>query len=392
METNYFTVKAVLRTDKIRKDGTCPIYIVLQRNNVTQKLSLSEFIPEKYWDKNSEQGIGKGYGNLNAIVNRKKHSLENFIRENKSLGKSISKADISNFWNGKPKVDLDKDLFLKFYKSYCNRHFKTIKESTQTHYVTLGKKIKDFRPNLKLSEIDYSFMVEFDNYLDNTNSGRYNMIKFLKTSLKEAMKLGLVKNESWKGLKNVSPNTRQEFLTINEINKIETCDLSSKPHFELTRWLFLFSCYTGMRYSDVLALKKENYKNGLISIKQVKTGVDLNVPVNLQAKKIICKYFNSNKVDNYIFPRIENQTVNRNLKIIGEMSKIKKYLHFHLARHTFGTTLLNGNVNIFYISKMMGHKKLSQTYAYTGVNITKMKDIMNNVNFSSKNDTPKLNQ
>ncbi len=46
METNYFTVRAVLRTDKIRKNGTCPIYIVLQRNNVTQKLSLSEFIEE----------------------------------------------------------------------------------------------------------------------------------------------------------------------------------------------------------------------------------------------------------------------------------------------------------------------------------------------------------
>ncbi|PKB17013.1 site-specific integrase [Flavobacterium sp. 5] len=383
METNYFTVKAVLRMDKIRKDETCPIYIVLQRNNVTQKLSLSEFIQVKHWDKNTEQGIGKGYGNLNAIIKKRKQNLEDFIRESKSFGKPLTKADINNFWNGKS-VNEDDVLFSKFYKSFCKRHFKTIKESTQVHYVTLEKKLNHFKPNLKISEINYSFMVEFDNYLIETKSGRYNMIKFLKTTLKEALKLGVVKNESWKGFQNVSPNTSEIYLTPAEIHLIEICDLSSKKQYELTRCMFLFSCYTGMRFSDVVALKKENYKNGIITLKQVKTNVDLKVPVNLQAKKIICRFYSKRKEDENIFPKIENQTVNRYLKKIGEIAKIKKELHFHIGRHTFGTTLLNNNVNVFYISKMMGHKKLSQTYAYTGVNVGKMKDIMTNVNFSSK--------
>ena len=220
METNYFTVRAVLRTDKIRKNGTCPIYIVLQRNNVTQKLSLSEFIEEKYWDKDKEQGIGKGFGNLNAVIKKKKQNLEDFIRESKSIGRPLSKTDISNFWNGKTETD-NEILFSTFYESYCKRHFQTIRKSTQIHYTTLGKKIDDFKPNLMVSEIDYSFMVEFDNYLVETKSGRYNMIKFLKTVLKEAVKLGVLKNESWKGLKNVSPNAREVYLTPAEINKIE---------------------------------------------------------------------------------------------------------------------------------------------------------------------------
>jgi integrase/recombinase XerD len=391
METNYFTVRAVLRTDKIRKNGTCPIYIVLQRNNVTQKLSLSEFIEEKYWDKDKEQGIGKGFGNLNAVIKKKKQNLEDFIRESKSIGRPLSKTDISNFWNGKTETD-NEILFSTFYESYCKRHFQTIRKSTQIHYTTLGKKIDDFKPNLMVSEIDYSFMVEFDNYLVETKSGRYNMIKFLKTVLKEAVKLGVLKNESWKGLKNVSPNAREVYLTPAEINKIEICDLSTKKHLELTRCMFLFSCYTGMRYSDVVALKKENYKNGIITLKQVKTGVDLKVPVNIEAKKIICKYWAKRKENENIFPRIENQTVNRYLKKIGEIAELKKTLHFHLARHTFGTTLLNNNVNVFYISKMMGHKKLSQTYAYTGINVNKMKDIMGTVNFQPKNENNNLNR
>ncbi|MCL9768883.1 site-specific integrase [Flavobacterium sp. HXWNR69] len=391
MTINYYTVRAVLRTDKIRKNGTCPIYVVLQYNNVTQKFSTSEFIEEKYWDKDKEQGIGKGFGNLNAVIKKKKQNLEDFIRESKSIGRPLSKTDISNFWNGKTETD-NEILFSTFYESYCKRHFQTIRKSTQIHYTTLGKKIDDFKPNLMVSEIDYSFMVEFDNYLVETKSGRYNMIKFLKTVLKEAVKLGVLKNESWKGLKNVSPNAREVYLTPAEINKIEICDLSTKKHLELTRCMFLFSCYTGMRYSDVVALKKENYKNGVITLKQVKTGVDLKVPVNLEAKKIICKYWSKRKENENIFPRIENQTVNRYLKKIGEIAELKKTLHFHVARHTFGTTLLNNNVNVFYISKMMGHKKLSQTYAYTGINVNKMKDIMGTVNFQPKNENNNLNR
>lgn len=393
MIITYFTVKAVLRTDKKRKDGTCPIYIVLQYSNVTQKLSLAEFIEEKYWDKNAEQGIGKGFGNLNAVIRKKKQNLEDFIRENKSIGKPISKTDISNFWNGKSETEIeDQLLFSKFYETFCKRHFLTIRESTQTHYVTLGKKMKDFKPNLKISDVDYSLMVEFDNYLVETESGRYNMIKFLKTVLKEAVKLGVVKNESWKGLQNIAPRVREEYLTLTDINKIEICDLSTKKHLELTRLMFLFGCYTGMRFSDVVALKKENYKNGIIALKQVKTGVDLKIPVNLQAKKIICKFWSKRNENENIFPSIENQTINRYLKKIGEMAKVETKLHFHLARHTFGTTLLNSNVNAFVISKMMGHKKLSQTYSYTGLNVNKMKDVMANVNFTPKNENNRFNR
>ena len=391
METNYFTVKAVLRKDKIRKDGTCPIYIVLQRNNTTQKLSLSEFIQEKNWDKNIEQGIGKGFGILNTLIKKKKQNLEDFIRENKSLGKPLSKENISNFWNGKSETEIANELlFTKFYESFCKRHFLTIRESTQIHYITLGKKMKAFNPNLKMSEIDYSFMVLFDNYLIDTKSGRYNMVKFLKTVLKEAVKLDIVKNESWKGLKNVSARAREKYLTLAEINKIVTFDLSDKKHLELSRLMFLFSCYTGMRFSDVVALKKENYKHGIITLKQLKTNVNLQVPVNLQAKKIISKFYNRIKEHENIFPKIENQTINRNLKIIGELTEIETELHFHLARHTFGSTLLNNDVNVFYISKMMGHKKLSQTYSYTGLNIDKMKNVMANVNFLPKTASKQL--
>lgn len=381
MKANYYTVKAVIRKDKIRTDGKCPIYIYLQRCGTTQKLSLGEVIFETDWDKTYERGKGKGFGTLNGLISKRKQDLEDFIRTNKTDGKDLNSQEISNFWNGKTNKELD---FYSFFDTFCIRHLRDKKEGTRIHYTTLRKKLKAFRPVLKTTDIDYNFMQDFKTYLINTKSGRYNMIKFFKTALKEMEKLKLTKDDSWKNIKNeTDDSTKTRFLTPKEIGLIVSCDLSLHRHLELTRNMFLFSCYTGLRFSDVASFKKEHYKNGIIKLKQTKTGVIVEVPVNTPAKKIICKYFANKNEEDYIFPRIDNQTINRYLKKLDTLCGIGKELHFHMARHTYGTTLLNSDVNVFYISKLMGHKKLSQTFSYTGIGVGKMKDVIKSVNFAT---------
>lgn len=380
MQTNYFTVRAVLRTDKIRKDGTCPIYILLQRNGLTQKLSLSESIEEKHWDKQAEQAKGKGFATLNAIIKKQKQNLEDFIRENKSLGKTLSTKDISNFWNGKSNTELD---FYNFFDSYCKRHFLKIQESTQVHYITLEKKLKAFSPKLMFTEIDYSFMVRFEQFLIEGKSGVYNMTKFLKSILKEATKQRLITDNSWADYKVQRPNERKLHLTPEELELFKNCDISKHPHLKVTKDMFLFSCYVGgMRFSDVSKFTKENYKNGMISIVQKKTGELLHTPVGLEAKLIICKYITKRKENESLFPELYNQKANKYLKKLAELSGINKRVTFHASRHTFGTLMAQKNVNAFYISKMMGHKKLGQTYSYTGISDSSMKEIMKGINFT----------
>lgn len=380
METNYFTVRAVLRTDKIKKDGTCPIYIVLQRNGLTQKLSLSESIEEKYWDKKAEQAKGKGFGALNAIIKREKQNLEDFIRENKSLGNSLSCIDISNFWNGKSNTQLD---FYNFFDFYCKRHFSKIQQSTQIHYITLEKKLKAFSPKLIFTEIDYSFMVRFEHFLIESKSGVYNMTKFFKSILKEATKQRLITDNSWMNYKVQRPNERKIHLTSEELELFKNCDISKHPHLKVTKDMFLFSCYVGgMRFSDVSRITKENYKDEMINIIQKKTGEILLTPVQTEAKKIICKYWTKYKETESIFPALSNQKTNKNLKKLAELSGIKKQLTFHASRHTFGTIMAQENVNAFQISKMMGHKKLDQTFSYTDISASSMKEIMKGIKFT----------
>lgn len=110
--------------------------------------------------------------------------------------------------------------------------------------------------------------------------------------------------------------------------------------------LFLFSCYTGLAFSDLLALRPVNLFTGNDGMKwittvRVKTSTPVFVPLLNQALTLLNKY---NQLAALIFPTISNQNVNKGLKIISEICHIKKYLTFPLARHTIATTitLMNG--------------------------------------------------
>ena len=170
----------------------------------------------------------------------------------------------------------------------------------------------------------------------------------------------------------------RNFLTETELAILEKADFTS-PILEQVRDLFVFSCYTGLSYIDLVNLEPLQlitYVSGnkWIKTSRVKNDMSVNVPLLNTAVTIMEKYRASNMtIRGTIFPRIANQEVNRSLKVIAEISGIGKYLTFHMSRHTFATTvtLMNG-VPIESISKMMGHSKLSTTMIYAKVSQSKI--------------------
>lgn len=376
MKKSYRLIKAGLRTDKKRKDGKCPIYLFIYSEGLTQKLSLSEYIPESVWDKDKERADAKGYGELNTIIMQKKLAVETFIRESAAQGKEVGRKEISNFWNGRAEREVN---FYKFYEDFCTNHFETIKPATQVHYITLGKKLKSFSPGLKFQDIDYAFMEDFKKYLKNTKSGVYNMLKFLKRVLREAKKLKLITDDSWMETRNECPKPKEDFLTTEEVKAIVNVDLSGcSKRVSVSRDFFLFCCYTGLRYSDGQNLKRENYK-GNLKFTHVKTGNYQETPLMHEAKKILAKYFVKNNSDGHIFPRIQNQTLNNHLKTITLEAKVNKRISSHYARHSFGAMLLANNVNSFHIAMLMGHKKINQSFTYTHTTPEGLRNVLNNV-------------
>lgn len=144
---------------------------------------------------------------------------------------------------------------------------------------------------------------------------------------------------------------------------------------ELVKDLFVFCCYTGLAYVDVMQLTMDNIVEGLdgedwFKTHRQKTNIPVNIPILPKAKQILKKYLNPPRTANtdVIFPVFSNQKVNSYLKEITDLCGIKKNLTFHIARHTFATTVtLSNGVPIETVSKMLGHTKIATTQVYARV-------------------------
>lgn len=144
---------------------------------------------------------------------------------------------------------------------------------------------------------------------------------------------------------------------------------SEKKHIDIPRLakirdLFIFECYTGLAFADLMSLKNSDFHidqdgNKWIVKKRHKTNVVATIPLMPIAIEILEKYDNK-------LPRVSNATYNVYLKELGDICGIRRNLHSHLARHTWATILLNNGLDMVSVSKCLGHsnsKITESTYA-----------------------------
>ena len=168
-------------------------------------------------------------------------------------------------------------------------------------------------------------------------------------------------------------SNRHTFLLSEEVGKLEAMKLGDDyPALEHSLDAFLFCIYTGLRYSDFIALGERNVVevegHPWIVFRSVKTGVEVKLPVYLmfggKAWNLLRKYEGRWKG---FFGLKSNTCVNNDLKLIGKMAGIGKHFTFHSARHTNATLLIDQGVNITTIQKLLGHRNVSTTQVYAEI-------------------------
>ena len=155
----------------------------------------------------------------------------------------------------------------------------------------------------------------------------------------------------------------------------------TNDRLELVKDIFLFACYTGLAYADVEKLSNDNISNGIeggkqIRIQRTKTDSECYIPLLPQAEKIINKYKQHPESINkgVLLPIKSNQKMNEYLKEIAAICGISKNLTFHVARHTFATTItLTNGMSIESISSMLGHRNIRTTQHYSKIVNEKVK-------------------
>ncbi|GAB1415423.1 hypothetical protein MASR2M117_08290 [Paludibacter sp.] len=183
--------------------------------------------------------------------------------------------------------------------------------------------------------------------------------------------------------KNKVKDVGRVFLTQEEIECLLQKNFAAN-RLNLVKDIFVFSCFSGLAYADVKKLTKKNISIGIdgekwIFVNRTKTDTRSSIPLLPVAADIIEKYKDHPQTENQgrLLPVLSYQKMNAYLKEIADICGINKELTYHIARHTFATTVtLTNGVPIESVSKMLGHKDLKTTQHYAKILDKKISDDM----------------
>lgn len=256
--------------------------------------------------------------------------------------------------------------------------------STIKSYRTALHKLEDYQDysgnKLDWMSFDIDFYYDFMDFYTGieglTNNGFGKIIKNLKAILNSATEDGYntFTDYQHKNFKAVREDVNNIYLSEEEISKLLKLDLSSDKIMERTRDLFVFGCYTGLRFSDFSQVKQEHIVGDILRIKTIKTSEWVNIPILPAVREIMDKYKDN---PNNLPKSVSNQTMNRNLKVLGDLAKINdkilkirnkgkerieenllKYemICTHTARRSFATNMFKRGVPTRVIMNITGHR------------------------------------
>ena len=266
-------------------------------------------------------------------------------------------------------VNVTFPVFARIYVQESDR-----KRSTKENLMTTITVLQEFRPGLDFKDITYTFLKEFEVHLKEKGNSVNTIAKHLRqlrTLVNEAINQGYIPSDAYpfRKYKIKQEKGRKEFLTPDELKRLENLDVDKKLRHVLDA--FLFCCYTGLRYSDFCQLTPENIirVNGKrwLYFKSVKTDVEIRLPLHLlfegKALAVLERY---DIVTD--FAKIgPNSEANKYLAQLAAFARIRKHITYHTARHTCATLLVHQGVPITTVQKLLGHTSVRTTEVYSEV-------------------------
>lgn len=236
----------------------------------------------------------------------------------------------------------------------------------RTYYWNL-KKITDFNPEIQCEDIDESFIRNYKAFLQQKGDSPNTIAKALSVFRVFTRKMfldKLFKTDPFENIKIGRVYSKRNFLTTNELKHLYLNYLDRKHSLTETEQnvmgVFLFSCFTGLRYSDLLTLDASEIFDWKIRKQTHKTGEPVYIPIPIQARLLLPEKLSQGR----IFKVVENSHFNRTLRKAAPKLGYHKYIHCHIARHTFATTCITLGISLPSTSKLLGHRNVETTLIY----------------------------
>lgn len=369
------------RKKRLNTVGKALIQIECYLNGKNKYFSTQIYVEPNNWN-NKTRTIKTDYPNaikLNKQIAETIRNFENFELDKINAGKPFNLGMLTDFFKGETVSS-----FTEFMEKEIEQM--NLTEATKKNHRTTLARLKEFKKVIYFEDITFELLNDFDCFL-----------RKIKITYKDAPPKKLMQNTIWKYFKNMKTyvnlainkdlmnvqqypfrkfkvkqdESNKVFLTPEEIDQMQDLVLTGENvKHQYIKDLFMYSVYTGLRFSDVLSMQKRELVtiggNTWLIKKMEKTDENVRIPIytifNGKPLEIINKYNRFNTV--FCFEQITNQYANRTLKTLAVLAGINKIITFHTARHTTATYLLYKGVSLTTVQKVLGHKKIATTQIY----------------------------
>ena len=376
-----------IKRAKVNNEGICPIYVRVTIQSKRFEFSANKYVNPERW---SVEGTKVKGGNeeartinshLDYLKNQVLEAEKRLFKKDIKVTSEILKKELFGIAETKRMLipifqdhnDRIKELVGKEYAPGTLERYKTSLSHT-IEFLEWKYKISD----IEINKIDYAFVTDYEFFLRSVrNCANNTAVKYIK-NFNKIIKLCLANDwmdkNPFANYKSKVKEVERVYLSEEEIQSIINKDFKNE-RLSLVRNIFLFSSFTGLAYIDVKNLTKSHICIGIDGDKWIfthrqKTETASKIPVLPVTQMIINKYADHPQSVNEekLLPILSNQKMNAYLKEIATVCEIEKELTFHIARHTFATTVtLTNGVPIESVSKMLGHKNLRTTQHYAKV-------------------------
>ena len=376
-----------IKRSKANNEGICPIYARVTIQAKRFEFSANKYVNPEKWS--SEGTKVKGTNEEARTINSHLDYLKNQVLEaEKRLFKKDIKVTSENLKNELFGTTENKRMLVPIFEDHNNKIKELIGKEyapgTLERYKTSLSHTKEFLQwkykvsDIEINKIDHAFVTDYEFWLRSVrNCANNTAVKYIK-NFNKIIKLCLANDwldkNPFANYKSKVKEVERVYLSEEEIQIIIEKDFKTE-RLSLVRDIFLFSCFTGLAYIDVKNLTKSHISIGIDGEKWIfthrqKTETASKIPILPVTQMIIDKYAEHPQSSNQdkLLPILTNQKMNAYLKEIAGVCEIEKELTFHIARHTFATTVtLTNGVPIESVSKMLGHKNLRTTQHYAKV-------------------------
>jgi len=398
-EKSTFRILFYLKRTKTLNNGELTIFMRITVDGERAEVSRHRSVETHLW--NQGKGIVKGVSNSSKQVNdyleHLKLKVYQYKKEMEGNDKEMTARTLGDLLQGKSSRRKGLvELFLEHNNRCRELVGKDIAPATMTRYETTLMHVKSFiqtiyrQQDMPLQSVNHEFLKNFEHYLKTVrNCGHNTTVKYIH-NLRKIIRIALandwLKLDPFRSITYHLKEVNRAYLTDLELKLIINKEFSNE-RLRRVKDIFLFCCFTGLAFSDVKNLTRENITIGInnqrwLRTKRKKTGNPSEIPLLDVPIAIIKKYENDPicLLEQKLLPVGSNQKMNAYLKEIAYLCDIKKNLSTHTARHPFATAVtLTHGVSMEAVSKMLGYSNLSTTKQYARIVDTLIIDEMKKV-------------